>query len=79
MPPTTAERDEEETNSVAVHTSLGASSGSEVSLGGADRERLRLPQEQETLNDSIRRLQLSVEEHCPEQLRLTEKVVLEPQ
>ena len=70
----TADQDREETNSVAVHTSVGASSGSEVSLGGNERERLELPREQESLNDSVRRLQLSVQEHCPEQLQLAEKV-----
>lgn len=58
---------------------MGVSSGSEVSLGGGERDngaggRLELPQEQESLNDSVRRLQLSVEEYCPEQLQFAEKV-----
>ena len=58
---------------------MGASSGSEVSLDGCELEegasgRLELPQEQESLNDSVRRLQLSVEEYCPEQLQFAEKV-----
>ena len=74
-----AELDEEETNSVAVHTSVGASSGSEVSLRGSEKEErkgdtLELPKEQESLNDSVRRLQLSVQEYCPEQLQFAEKV-----
>ena len=62
-----------------MHTSVGVSSGSEVSLDGCEMEegasgRLELPQEQESLNDSVRRLQLSVEEYCPEQLQFAEKV-----
>ena len=70
--------EEEELNSVAVHTSVGLSSGSEVSLGkGEDGKggRLELPQEKESLNDSVRRLQLSVKEFCPEQLQFAEKVI----
>ena len=71
-----AEPVEEEMNSVAVHTSVGASSGSEVSVRGGEGEggKLELPQEQESLNDSVRRLQLSVEEYCPEQMKFAEKV-----
>lgn len=73
--------DEEETNSVTVHTSVGASSGSEVSLRGVEKEErkrdmLELPKEQESLNDSVRRLQLSVREYCPQQLQFAEKVFL---
>lgn len=65
---------EEELNSVEVHTSLGASSASEISLGGqAKGDRLQLPQEEETLNESVRRLQISVQEYGPEQI-LVQKV-----
>lgn len=79
FPDSSAELDEEEANSVAVQTSVGASSGSEVSLRVGEKEErredtLELPQEQESLNDSVRRLQLSVEEYCPEQLQFAEKV-----
>ena len=66
-----AVHDKEETNSVVVHTSVdGASLGSEVGIKGEERERLELPQEPESLHDSVRRLQLSVQEHCPEQIKL---------
>ena len=65
----------EELKSVAVHTSVGVSSGSEVSLGKGEGGRLELPQEKESLNDSVRRLQLSVEEFRPEQLQFAEKVI----
>ena len=66
-------------NSVAVHTSVGASSGSEISLGGDEGkggggERLEVPMEQETLDDCVQRLQLSVQEYWPEQLQFAEKV-----
>ena len=96
-PDPTAELEAEETNSVAVHTSVGASTGSVVTLGGGEGEvggggegeeggggegeeggggRLQLPQEQESLSDSVRRLQLSVQEYCPEQLKFAEKVYI---
>ena len=69
-------------NSVAVHTSLGGTSASEISLvkgreekddgegEGLDSSTLELPAEEETLNDSVRRLQLSVQEFGPDQMHL---------
>ena len=74
---------------MAVHTSLGGTSASEISLvrgregknegegEGLGSSRLELPAEEETLNDSVRRLQLSVQEYGPEQMHLLEKVYRE--
>ena len=61
-------REQEDAESVAVNTSLG-SSGSESSLANAEESKgVLLPLEEETINDQVRRLQLSLETYSPESL-----------
>ena len=61
-------REQEDADSVAVNTSLG-SSGSESSLADVGESKgVSLPLEEETINDQVRRLQLSVETYSPESL-----------
>ena len=61
-------REQEDAESVAVNTSLG-NSGSESSLANAEESKgVLLPLEKETINDKVRKLQLSLETHSPESL-----------
>ena len=61
-------REQEDVDSVAVNTSLG-SSGSEGSLADVGESKgVSLPLEEETINDQVRRLQVSVEIYSPESL-----------
>ena len=61
-------REQEDADSVAVNTSLG-SSGSESSLANVGESKgVSLPLEEETINDQVRRLQVSVEIYSPESL-----------
>ena len=61
-------REQEDADSVAVNTSLG-SSGSESSLADVGKSKgVSLPLEEETINDQVRRLHVSLETYSPESL-----------